>query len=178
MILKIQKVFYTRSFFVSLWVLHLPFIMFHIVLLEPRMPGNVGTIGRLAVATGCVLHLIKPYGFKAINEEKVKRAGMDYWADLNFVEYDTIEEFWAKHPFNDRHFLATKKAPKAYTEFRFKPNDFLYFGREDVGLPEPLANQHPDLCLSIPMVSGARSLNIANAASVLVYEAWRQCKKH
>jgi tRNA (cytidine/uridine-2'-O-)-methyltransferase len=151
--------------------------MFHIVLLEPRMPGNVGTIGRLAVATGCILHLIKPYGFKAINEEKVKRAGMDYWADLNFVEYDTIEEFWSKHPFSDRHFLTTKRAAKSYTKFCFEPNDFLYFGREDMGLPESLTSQHLDSCMSIPMVSGARSLNIANAASVLVYEAWRQCEK-
>ena len=67
--------------------------MFHIVLLEPRMPGNVGTIGRLAVATGCTLHLIKPYGFKAIDEEKVKRAGMDYWTDLNYIEYENIEAF-------------------------------------------------------------------------------------
>lgn len=148
--------------------------MFHIVLLEPRMPGNVGTIGRLAVATGCTLHLIKPYGFKAIDEEKVKRAGMDYWADLNFVEYENIEAFWQAHPFGDRHFLTTKKATKLYTEFTFLPNDFLYFGREDVGLPKSLTDKYANTCMSIPMVAGARSLNIANAASVVVYEAWRQ----
>jgi tRNA (cytidine/uridine-2'-O-)-methyltransferase len=138
------------------------------------MPGNVGTIGRLAVATGCTLHLIKPYGFKAIDEEKVKRAGMDYWADLNYVEYESIEDFWQTHPFSERHFLTTKKATKLYTEFSFKSNDFLYFGREDVGLPESLTDKEPRSCMSIPMVDGARSLNIANAASVVVYEAWRQ----
>jgi tRNA (cytidine/uridine-2'-O-)-methyltransferase len=148
--------------------------MFHIVLLEPRMPGNVGTIGRLAVATGCILHLIGPYGFKAIDEEKVKRAGMDYWADLNFVEYKNIEAFWAKHPLNERHFMTTKKAVKVYTDFTFKSNDFFYFGREDLGLPAFLTDKYPDACMSIPMVDGARSLNIANAASVVVYEAWRQ----
>lgn len=148
--------------------------MFNIVLLEPRMPGNVGTIGRLAVATGCTLHLIKPYGFKAIDEEKVKRAGMDYWADLNFIEYENIEAFWAKHPFNERHFLTTKKATKLYTDFAFQPNDYLYFGREDVGLPATLTDEYAEACMSIPMVEGARSLNIANAASVVVYEAWRQ----
>ena len=148
--------------------------MFNIVLLDPRMPGNVGTIGRLAVATGCTLHLIKPYGFKAIDEEKVKRAGMDYWADLNFIEYENIEEFWAIHPFNERHFLSTKKAAKLYTQFAFKPKDYLYFGREDTGLPEPLTSKQSRSCMSIPMVDGARSLNIANAASVVVYEGWRQ----
>ena len=148
--------------------------MFHIVLLEPRMPGNVGTIGRLAVATSCTLHLIKPYGFKAIDEEKVKRAGMDYWANLNFIEYENIKDFWEKHPFGDRHFFTTKKANKLYTSFNFQPNDYLYFGREDLGLPEPLTSKHPDACMSIPMVEGARSLNIANAVSVVVYEAWRQ----
>lgn len=148
--------------------------MFHIVLLEPRMPGNVGTIGRLAVATGCTLHLIRPYGFRAIDEEKVKRAGMDYWADLHFVEYDTIEDFWDAHPFSDRHFLTTKKADKRYTDFSFEPNDYLYLGREDVGLPDSLTDKYPNACMSIPMVTGARSLNIANAASVVVYEAWRQ----
>jgi len=99
---------------------------------------------------------------------------MDYWADLNFVEYENIEAFWEKHPFNNRHFLTTKKATKLYTDFSFQPNDYLYFGREDVGLPESLTDKEKDSCLSIPMVSGARSLNIANAASVVVYEAWRQ----
>ena len=148
--------------------------MFHIVLLEPRMPGNVGTIGRLAVATGCTLHLIRPYGFKAIDEEKVKRAGMDYWAKLDYVEYDSIENFWKLHPFSSSHFLTTKKAPQLYFDTSFQSGDYLYFGREDVGLPNTLTDKHHDQCISIPMVSSARSLNIANAASVVVYEAWRQ----
>lgn len=148
--------------------------MFNIVLLEPRMPGNVGTIGRLAVATDCKLHLIKPYGFKAIDEEKVKRAGMDYWADLHYVEYDSIEDFWKVHPFSNRHFLTTKKAPSLYSDQHYEPRDFFYLGREDVGLPTSLIDHYPDSCVSIPMVNGARSLNVANAASVLVYEAWRQ----
>ena len=148
--------------------------MFHIVLLEPRMPGNVGTIGRLAVATGCTLHLIKPYGFKAIDEEKVKRAGMDYWAKLDYVEYDSIEDFWKLHPFNNRHFLTTKKATKSYLDPKYSDEDYLYFGREDTGLPDALTDKYPKQSVSIPMVAEARSLNIANAASVVVYEAWRQ----
>ncbi|PCJ65928.1 MAG: RNA methyltransferase [Bacteroidetes bacterium] len=148
--------------------------MFHIVLLEPRMPGNVGTIGRLAVATGCMLHLIKPYGFKAIDEEKVKRAGMDYWADLNYVEYDSLEDFWKLNPLNERHFFTSKKATKSYFQVTYKDSDYFYFGREDVGLPQSLTGDYPNSCISIPMVNGARSLNIANAVSVVVYEAWRQ----
>ena len=152
--------------------------MFHIVLLEPRMPGNVGTIGRLAVATGCTLHLIKPYGFKAIDEEKVKRAGMDYWADLDYIEYENIDAFWAKHPISDRHFLTTKKAPNHYFENEYKAGDYFYMGREDVGLPEELTELHSEKCISIPMKAKARSLNVANAASVVVYEAWRQCVRN
>ena len=148
--------------------------MFHIVLLEPRMPGNVGTIGRLAVATGCSLHLIKPYGFKAIDEEKVKRAGMDYWADLDYTEYENIEDFWKKHPFSERHFLTSKKATNTYSECSYSAGDYFYFGREDVGLPEIMTEKYTAQCILLPMQPIARSLNIANAASVVVYEAWRQ----
>ena len=83
--------------------------MFNLVLLEPRIPGNVGTIGRLAFAMNCRLHLIKPYGFGDITEKEVRRAGLDYWYDLDITEYDNIEEFWAKNPLNDRHFFATTK---------------------------------------------------------------------
>lgn len=149
--------------------------MFHIVLLEPRMPGNVGTIGRLAVATNCTLHLIKPYGFKAIDEEKVKRAGMDYWAKLKFEEYESAESFWDLHPITTRHFFTTKKANQVYSNVKYEPGDYLYFGREDVGLPNSLTAKFEDQAISLPMSEDARSLNVANAASVVVYEAWRQC---
>lgn len=149
--------------------------MFHIVLLEPRMPGNVGTIGRLAVATGCKLHLIKPYGFKAIDEEKVKRAGMDYWAKLDFVEYEDIEEFWEEYPVSSRHFFTTKNASKHYFENQYLEGDFFYMGREDVGLPDEITSRYTKQSISLPMSPEARSLNVANAASVVVYEAWKQC---
>lgn len=150
--------------------------MFHIVLVEPRMPGNVGTIGRLAVATDCKLHLIKPYGFKAIDEEKVKRAGMDYWFELDYAEYQSLTEFWEKHPVNDRHFFTTKSASKRYSDFKYKSGDYFYMGREDVGLPKELTNKFSEQSISLPMSGEARSLNIANAASVIIYEAWRQCE--
>ncbi len=148
--------------------------MFNIVLLEPRMPGNVGTIGRLAYATGSRLHLIKPYGFGEITQKEVRRAGLDYWEHLEVFEYENIEDFWSKNPFSDRHFFATTKVKKFYFEAEYKKDDFLYFGREDAGLPEELLNKNKDNCVNIPMIDDARSLNIANAVSVVVYDAIRQ----
>lgn len=148
--------------------------MFNIVLLEPRMPGNVGTIGRLAYATDSVLHLIKPYGFGEITQKEVKRAGLDYWEHLEIYEYENIKDFWDLHPFCSRHFLATTKTKQAYFEPIYKPDDYFYFGREDAGLPESLLNQSLESCINIPMVNDARSLNIANSVSVIIYDAIRQ----
>ena len=94
--------------------------MFNIVLHEPRMPGNVGTIGRTAVALKCKLHLIKPYGFGDITEKEVRRAGLDYWKDLELFEYENIEDFWVKNPFSSRHFFATTKTTQPYFEAKFE----------------------------------------------------------
>jgi tRNA (cytidine/uridine-2'-O-)-methyltransferase len=148
--------------------------MFNIVLLEPRMPGNVGTIGRLAYATNSVLHLIKPYGFGDITEKEVRRAGLDYWQFLEVHEYENIEDFWAKHPFGDRHFLATTKTKQVYFDIQYNQNDYFYFGREDAGLPEELLMKSTQSCITIPMVDEARSLNIANSVSIIIYDAIRQ----
>jgi len=146
----------------------------NIVLLEPRMPGNVGTIGRLAYATGAVLHLIKPYGFGEITQKEVKRAGLDYWEHLDVREYENIEDFWSKNPLDNRHFFATTKTTKYYFEPNYQDNDYFYFGREDAGLPEQLLDNNKETCINIPMANDARSLNIANAVSVVVYDAIRQ----
>ncbi len=146
----------------------------NIVLLEPRMPGNVGTIGRLAFATDAVLHLIKPYGFGEITQKEVKRAGLDYWEHLDIREYENIEDFYSKNPPSSRHFFATTKTKKYYFEPEYKDNDYFFFGREDAGLPEDLLYRNKDTCINIPMVNDARSLNIANAVSVVVYDAIRQ----
>lgn len=148
--------------------------MFNLVLLEPRMPGNVGTIGRLAFALDCTLHLIKPYGFGDITEKEVRRAGLDYWFELDVREYDNIEDFWAKNPFSDRHFLATTKTKQVYFEAEYEVGDYFYFGREDAGLPQVILDKSPKTCITIPMANEARSLNIANAVSVVAYEALRQ----
>ncbi len=121
--------------------------MFNIVLLEPRIPGNVGTIGRLCFALNCKLHLIKPYGFGEITEKEVRRAGLDYWYDLEVFEYENIEDFWAKNPFNDRHFLATTKTKQVYFDVKFNVGDYFYFGREDAGLPEDLLSKSSHTCI-------------------------------
>ena len=148
--------------------------MFNIVLHEPRIPGNVGTIGRLAFALNCRLHLIKPYGFGEITEKEVRRAGLDYWYDLEVIEYTDIEDFWAKNPLNDRHFFATTKTEKVYFNTEFKKDDYFYFGREDAGLPETIMNKRVEGMITIPMTNEARSLNIANSVSIVAYEALRQ----
>jgi len=148
--------------------------VFNIVLLEPRIPGNVGTIGRLAFALNCRLHLIKPYGFGEITEKEVRRAGLDYWYDLDITEYENIEEFWSKNPLNDRHFFATTKTQQVYFEANYEVGDYFYFGREDAGLPEDLLAKNEKGCITIPMTNDARSLNMANSVSIIAYEALRQ----
>lgn len=148
--------------------------MFNLVLLEPRMPGNVGTIGRLAFAMDCTLHLIKPYGFGDITEKEVRRAGLDYWFELDVREYENIEEFWEKNPFSSRHFFATTKTTQNYFDAKFEVGDYFYFGREDAGLPQEVLDKRKESCITIPMTNEARSLNIANSVSIIAYEALRQ----
>ncbi len=148
--------------------------MFNIVLLEPRIPGNVGTIGRLAHVTNSTLHLIKPYGFGDISEKEVRRAGLDYWYELEVYEYENIEAFWEKNPKTDRHFFATTKTTQFYFEQQFLKGDYFYFGREDAGLPKELLENNKESCINIPMVKDVRSINIANSVSIVIYDAIRQ----
>ena len=147
--------------------------MFNIVLLEPRIPQNTGTIGRLAYATDCVLHLIKPYGFE-INEKALRRAGLDYWHELDVREYDNIDQFWEQNQNNSSHYFATTKTTTPYFSKEYKSGDYFWFGREDAGLPEALLEKYKSNCINIPMTNEARSLNIANSVSIVVYDAIRQ----
>ena len=147
--------------------------MFHIVLLEPRIPGNVGTIGRLAYATNSVLHLIKPYGFGEITKKEVRRAGLDYWEFLDVREYDNLNDFWQKNQ-NINAFYATTKTSQNYFDVKFSNGDYIFFGREDAGLPQELLEQNKQNNITIPMVNDARSLNLANSVSIIIYEAIRQ----
>jgi len=147
----------------------------NVVLLEPRTSGNVGTIGRTIVALGGILHLIKPYGWGSdITDKEVKKAGLDYWNDLEWYQYENIEEFWQKNPLSSRHFFATTKTEKPYFEATFSPYDYLYFGREDAGLPQELLENNKEKCINIPMTKGTRSINIANSVSTIAYDVVRQ----
>ena len=146
--------------------------MLNIVLYEPEIPANTGNIGRTCVATGTRLHLIEPLGFK-LNEKSLKRAGMDYWKDLDVTTYLDFEDFLEKNP-GAKIYYATTKAPHTYVEAEFKDNDYILFGREDAGLPEELLYEHEERCIRIPMIEEARSLNLSNSVAIVVYEALRQ----
>ena len=143
----------------------------HIVLYEPEIPQNTGNIARTCAATGSVLHLIKPLGF-SLEDKYLKRAGLDYWRMMRYEVHENFEELLEKYPGARMHFLSTK-APRSYTEATYGPDDFLVFGRETRGLPESLLSRVYDRCLRIPMVPGARSLNLSNSVAIVLYEALR-----
>lgn len=146
--------------------------IFHIVLVEPEIPGNTGNISRLCAATGCHLHLVRPLGFST-EDKDLKRAGLDYWHLLTVSYYDGFVELQQKYP-QGRFFCHTTKAVKFHSDAQFRPGDFLVFGKETAGLPESIMEQYPDHCIRLPMIAGARSLNLSNAVAVSVYEALRQ----
>ena len=144
----------------------------NIVLHEPEIPANTGNIGRTCVATGTSLHLIKPLGFD-ISDKAVRRAGMDYWQELDLHVYEDFEEFVEKNP-GARIYMATTKARKAYTEVEYKGNDFIMFGKESAGIPEEILVKYEDTSVRIPMIGEIRSLNLSNSVSIILYEALRQ----
>lgn len=145
--------------------------MLNIVLVEPEIPQNTGNIARTCAATGSRLHLVRPLGF-AIDDRKLKRAGLDYWHLLDITYYDGLNDFFAKN--KGRFFYFTTKAPRTYCEVQYQDGDYLVFGKETAGLPEELLHDHPDDCVRLPMIDGARSLNLSNTVAVGVFEALRQ----
>jgi tRNA (cytidine/uridine-2'-O-)-methyltransferase len=145
--------------------------MFHVVLVEPEIPPNTGNIGRLCLATGSTLHLVKPLGF-SIDDRELKRAGLDYWKEVDVKLWDSFEQLRNKNA-NARLFLLTTKSDRPYYDVKFQPGDFLVFGRETKGLPEGLLAAHRDELLTIPM-QGTRSLNLATAVGIVLFEAVRQ----
>jgi tRNA (cytidine/uridine-2'-O-)-methyltransferase len=147
--------------------------MFNVVLVEPEIPPNTGNIGRLCLATGSTLHLVKPLGF-SIDDNTLKRAGLDYWKEVDVQLWDSFEELWRRsREANARFFFLTTKSNRAYYEVSFLAGDFLVFGRETKGLPESLLAVHPEELLTIPM-RGTRSLNLATAVGIVLFEAMRQ----
>ena len=144
----------------------------NIVLLEPEIPANTGNIGRTCVATGTKLHLIKPLGFD-ISDKAVRRAGMDYWKDLDLAVYENFEEFLEKNP-KAKIYMATTKAENVYTEVEYGPDDYIMFGKESAGIPEEILLKYPETSVRIPMIGEIRSLNLGNSVAIMLYEALRQ----
>lgn len=149
----------------------------HLVLVEPRIPQNTGSIARTCAVTGAVLHLVHPLGFK-IDDAKLKRAGLDYWDKLEIIHHDNLDAFFASYPAaagaQNPFFYFTAKTGTLYTDVTYPEETFLLFGREDLGLDEALLAAHPERCVRIPMRETLRCLNLSNSVAVAAYEVLRQ----
>ena len=143
----------------------------NIVLVEPEIPQNTGNIVRSCRATGSVLHIVKPMGF-SIDDKKLKRAGLDYWHELDIRYYENLDDFFEKC--KGTYYFCSTKAQKRHSEVQYKDGDYLVFGKETKGLPEKLLHEHYRDCVRIPMLPGIRSLNLSNAVAIVLYEALRQ----
>ena len=146
--------------------------MLNIVLLEPEIPANTGNIGRTCVATGTRLHLIEPLGF-SLSEKALKRAGMDYWKDLDVTTYRDYGKVLEKNP-GAKIYMATTKARKVYTEVSYEDDCYIMFGKESAGIPEEILVENQENCVRIPMIGDIRSLNLGNSVAIVLYEALRQ----
>jgi len=147
----------------------------NIVLIEPEIPNNTGNIGRLALASGSKLHLVKPFGFE-IDNTRLKRAGLDYWQHLEILYYENIEEFFNKNKGANIVFLSSH-GTKTYWDIPFEDNMFIIFGKESVGLPKNLTANFPESTYKIPIYNThVRSLNLANAVGIVIYEGIKQLR--
>ncbi|MGB8342512.1 MAG: tRNA (cytidine(34)-2'-O)-methyltransferase [Chthoniobacterales bacterium] len=146
--------------------------MFNVVLVEPEIPPNTGNIGRLCLATRSTLHLVRPLGFST-DDRTLRRAGLDYWSEVSLCYWDSLGELQAAQDPATRYFFLTTKSDRPYHGARFQPGDFLVFGRETKGLPEALLRANAEHLLTIPMY-GTRSLNLATAVAIVLFEAVRQ----
>ena len=147
-------------------------MLLNIVLVEPEIPQNTGNIARTCAATGANLHLVGPLGFK-IEDRHLKRAGLDYWNDVNIQFYDSFNKLREKYK-DSCFYYATTKALNTYADVQFSDGCFIVFGKESAGLPEELLRENRQQCIRLPMKEGARSLNLSNSVAVVVYEALRQ----
>jgi tRNA (cytidine/uridine-2'-O-)-methyltransferase len=146
--------------------------MFNVVLVEPEIPPNTGNIARLCLATRSSLHLVKPLGF-SLDDRQLRRAALDYWDEVDVRIWDSFRELQRAQGAVARYFFLTTKSTRLYYDVDFRDRDFLVFGRETKGLPESLLAKNRDACLTIPMY-GARSLNLATAVAIVLFEAVRQ----
>ncbi|MCL2400800.1 MAG: tRNA (cytidine(34)-2'-O)-methyltransferase [Defluviitaleaceae bacterium] len=147
-------------------------VLNNIVLFEPEIPANTGNIGRSCVATGSVLHLIRPLGFST-DDKDIKRAGMDYWYDLDVRYYDNFEDFLDQNKY-PVVYMTSSKATLYYTDMVYPPGAFIMFGKESSGIPRSILDQYPDTSIRIPMCPGVRCINLGSSVAVVLYEALRQ----
>jgi tRNA (cytidine/uridine-2'-O-)-methyltransferase len=147
--------------------------MLNVVLVEPEIPPNTGNVGRLCLAVGARLHLVKPLGF-SLDDRLLRRAGLDYWSEVDVTLWDSLDQLVAGPQPGQRFFFLTTKSARPYWDARFRDGDFLVFGRETKGLPMALLEAKSVECLTIPMPGSTRSLNLATAVGVVLYEAVRQ----
>ena len=143
----------------------------NIVMVEPEIPQNTGNVARTCAATGARLHLVGPMGFK-IDDKKLKRAGLDYWHFLDITYYDSLDEFFERN--SGEFFFFTTKARNTYSDVSYPDGCYLFFGKETKGLPEELLLKNRERCVRLPMIGGARSLNLSNTVAVATYEVLRQ----
>lgn len=147
----------------------------HVVLYQPEIPANTGNIARTCLATNTELHLIHPLGFST-DDKMVRRAGLDYWYHVTINEYDSIEELYEKYPDGEYYYIENF-GTKSYVDYDYsnvEQDIFFVFGRESSGIPKELIAGKEDRCLRIPMTDQVRSLNLSNAAAIVIYEALRQ----
>ena len=146
--------------------------MFNVVLVEPEIPPNTGNVGRLCLATRSTLHLVRPFGF-SLDDRQLRRAGLDYWDDVSLQLWDSFETLQRAQSASARYFFLTTKTRRPYHNVNFRADDFLVFGRETKGLPSRLLAANTNSCITIPM-HGTRSLNLATAVAIVLFEAVRQ----
>lgn len=147
--------------------------LFRVVLVEPEIPQNTGNIGRTCVGTNCELHIIGPTGFE-ITDANLKRAGLDYWQHLTWVQYKSYDEWFSTVEDKSRVFYFTTKVKQTYFDIRYRPGDWLVFGKETKGLPPEIINNNLNQSVTIPQPGQVRSLNLATAVAISVYEGYRQ----
>ena len=143
----------------------------NIVLVEPQIPQNTGNIARTCAATGARLHLVEPMGFR-VDDAKLKRAGLDYWDELDITYYDSIKEFYEKN--SGKMYYLTTKARKTHSDVKYEDGCYIIFGKETAGIPEEILLENKETCLRIPMIGDTRSLNLSNSVAIVAYEAYRQ----
>ena len=146
--------------------------MFNVVLVEPEIPPNTGNVGRLCLATRSTLHLVKPFGF-SLDDRQLRRAGLDYWGEVQLQLWDSFDALQQAQSADTRYFFLTTRAHRPYYKANFRNGDFLVFGRETKGLPHNLLAANTHKCITIPM-HGTRSLNLATAVAIVLFEAVRQ----